>query len=79
MWTSSEKDVFFPIGIYNEVGGVVDNFVDCSLNGILIDKDFFSKVGKMSDNPLNISKLFWMMDAMEKGASFKGVLGIRIC
>lgn len=81
-WIKSYKDVLYSIFInYNKEGDPVKIFKDfeeCSLNGICINRKFFKEVGKFSDNPLNISKLFWSMEASDKGAEFKGILGIKI-
>lgn len=69
----SERDILFPI---------VDrkmNFVDGTINGILVYKGTYLSVGPMDDkNPLEICKLFWAMDAVDRGCRFKAVLGTRI-
>ncbi len=69
----SEKDILFPI---------VDrklNFVDGSINGILMHKTAFNDIGPFStDNPIEICKLMWAMTAVEKGYRFKAVLGAAI-
>lgn len=82
-WIKDEKDILFPIVInYDRAGNptkVFCNFIDCTLNGILIDKKFFLSIGNLSENPLKISREFWSYDAIEKGAKFKGILGIKIC
>jgi hypothetical protein len=82
-WIKSEKDILFPIIInYNKEGKpikILSNFSDCTLNGILIRKEFFLEIGKLSENPLQISREFWSIDAFEKGANFKAILGIKIC
>jgi len=82
-WAKSEKDVIYAINMEHDRDGTPSNmscgFVDCSLNGILMRKEFFLEVGRFSDNPMHISKCFWALDAIDKGATFKGVLGARIC
>ena len=69
----SDRDILFPI---------VDrkmNFVDGSINGILVYKGTYLSIGPMDDkNPLEICKLFWAMDAVDKGCRFKAVLGTKI-
>lgn len=69
-----EKDILFPI---------VDRkmyFVDATINGILIHKKAFDEIGLFSnDNPLEICKLMWADEAIEKGYRFKAVLGASIC
>lgn len=72
-FVESEKDILFPI---------VDrqtNFVDGSINGFLIHKKAWKDVGHMpSDNPLEICKLMWTMEAIEKGYKFKAILGTAV-
>ncbi len=69
-----EKDILFPL---------VDrrmNFVDGSINGILIHKRTFDMIGLFqSDSPLDISKLYWALEAVDKGCTFKAILGTTIC
>jgi hypothetical protein len=78
---NSEKDILFP---------VVDrkmNFVDGSINGIVVHKKAFKEIGDIAPNSLQkvgyndfeISKLFWAMDAVEKGYKFKAIVGMQIC
>jgi len=82
-WMKSEKDILFPIVVnYDRDGNptkVFGTFSECTINGILADRDFFLGVGKLTENPLKISREFWAMDAVSKGALFKGILGIKIC
>lgn len=70
----SEKDILFPI---------VDkkaNFIEGTLNGILVHKKTFKEVGSFSnDNPLDICKIMWAMEAIDKGCKFKAVVGTVIC
>jgi hypothetical protein len=82
-WIKSEKDILFPIVVNYDRDGhptkVFGTFSECTINGILADRDFFLGVGKLTENPLKISREFWAMDAVNKGALFKGILGIKIC
>lgn len=82
-WIKSEKDILFPIVVsYGRDGKIIKvlaNFPECTLNGILLKKEFFKEIGKLSENPLQISKEFWAIDALEKGAEFKAILGVKIC
>lgn len=68
-----EKDILFPL---------VDkkmNFVDGTINGILIHKKAFKEIGPMmTDTPLDTCKLFWATEAQEKGYKFKAVLGAGV-
>jgi hypothetical protein len=66
---TSDKDILFP---------VVDrvwNFVDGSMNGILINRKFFEEVGPFIDeNDLKITKLEWADRAINKGGKFKAIV-----
>ena len=72
-YVESEKDVLFP---------VVDriwNFIDGSMNGVLINKNFFNQIGDFgSGNPLKLTKLDWAGRAVEKGCRFKAIVGALI-
>ncbi len=65
----SYKDVLFP---------VVDrvwNFIDGSMNGILINKNFFNEVGPfIEEKDLKITKLDWADRAINKGGKFKAIV-----
>jgi hypothetical protein len=69
-YVEAESDVLFP---------VVDriwNFIDGSVNGILINKNFHKSVGNFgSGNPLKVTKLNWAEMALEKGVQFKAIVG----
>jgi hypothetical protein len=82
-WIENEKDILFPIVVnYDREGNptkIFSTFADCTINGILINKKFFLSIGNLSENPLRISREFWSYSAIEKGAKFKGILGIKIC
>lgn len=79
---TSDKDIIFPITIdYNRTGmpiNICSKFEDATLNAMTMHKQALKDIGPFSDNPLQVSKLFWSLDAMEKGYKFKGVLGIKI-
>lgn len=80
-WMESYKDVFYPLMV--EFRGdkkiLHDTIYNCSLNGICIHKEAFKEIGNFSENPLEISRKFWSLEALDKNIIFKGVLGIRIC
>lgn len=63
------NDVIFP---------VVDriwNFVDGSMNGILLNRKFFEEVGNFeSGNDIKLTKLEWAGRAIAKGAKFKAIV-----
>ena len=82
-WICSEKDILFPIIINHDRFGIPNkilcSFDECTLNGLMIHKKFFFEVGKLTENPLKVSRKFWALDAIDKGAKFKAVLGVKIC
>ncbi len=69
-YVDCESDVLFP---------VVDriwNFIDGSINGILINKNFHKLVGDFGHgNPLKVTKLEWAAKALAKGVQFKAIVG----
>jgi hypothetical protein len=72
-FVEKETDILFPI-INN-----ITNFVDGCMNGILIHRKTFKLIGPIGeDNPLNICKLLWAMEAQKKGCRLVGVLGPKI-
>jgi len=83
IWIKDYKDVVFPLVIEHDKNGYVkninDTFYNCTLNGICINKKFYKEVGNLSENPLEISRKFWALEAATKEAKFKTILGVRIC
>lgn len=80
-FAKSEKDILFP---------VVDrktNFIEGSMNGIMIHKKTFKEIGDMptmhkvdeDHNELEWIKTFWALGAIDKGCTFKAIIGTRIC
>lgn len=82
-WIKNYKDVVYPLIVNYDSKGfpvqIYDKFYDCTLNGICINKKFYKEVGNLSENPLEISRKFWALEAKEKKANFKSILGIKIC
>lgn len=77
----NEKEVLFPLTIDYDKGKICNvntNFPDATLNGVLIHKNAIKEVGEFSNNPLDISKLMWSLDAIAKGYKFKGILGTKM-
>ena len=72
-FVESEYDILFP---------VVDRrylFKEATINGILIHRKAFDAVGPMADNnPIEVCKMMWELDAKEKGCKFKAVVGCQI-
>lgn len=68
------KDILFPIadGKYN--------FIDGTMNGILIHKNAIKDIGDMpeEDMPLETAKLIWASNAVTNGYRFKAIAGARI-
>ena len=79
-FAKQENDVLYPI-VNRKC-----NFVDGSFNGVMINRKFFSKVGNFPEitmkkeglNDFEMAKLFWATDAIDHGAKFKGIVGIKI-
>jgi hypothetical protein len=73
-FVEKDKDILFPI---------VDRklyFPDGSINGILMHKKTWKEIGEMSEyESLELCKLEWASRAIEKGCTFKGVVGAKIC
>ena len=78
----SEKDILFPIVVqYDPMGKPTNshtNFVDGSLNGLLIHQSAIKEVGEFIDGPLDVSKTMWGLSAMDKGYKFKAILGVKV-
>lgn len=72
-YVEADSNVLFP---------VVDrvwNFVDGSMNGVLINRNFFESVGEFgSGNPLKLTKLIWADKAINAGCKFKAIVGAII-
>lgn len=74
MFVENEKDIIYPVveGKYN--------FVDATINGLMIHKDCLKEVGKMAEvGAFEVCKLMWALDAIEKGYKFKAILGVKLC
>lgn len=78
----SEMDILFPISYESDISGKIfnlkTNFVDCSFNGLLINKICFNKVGSFESGDLIESKLEWNLRAIEKKCIFKSILGLKL-
>ena len=71
---NSEKDIMFPISDNKT------NFIDATLNGLLIHKQFFRQVGELeNDGELLDIKCEWACRAMSHGAKFKSLIGAKLC
>ena len=80
LFVKSEKDILFHVvdGKYT--------FCEGSMNGIIMHKRTFLEVGnfisspitKVDMNEMEVVKLLWSLDAIEKGCVFKAILGMRI-
>lgn len=69
----SDKDILYPIVERRT------NFVDATMNGLLIHRDTYRLVGNLGEsNPLEICKLLWATDALALGCKFKAVAGCRV-
>jgi hypothetical protein len=78
-FAQKDTDVLFPV-VENK-----NDFVQGCFNGVLINCEFFKKVGdfptitmqKLGMNDFEFAKLIWASDAVSHGATFKGVIGMR--
>lgn len=81
-FVESTRDILFPISAeYDKAGKLArlnDNFVDGTINGILIHRDTFKEVGNFDNIQLEHSKILWAAKAIECGCRFKGVIGVKI-
>ncbi len=74
VFLEDENDIIYPFVDKKSV------FYEATINGILIHGKTFKKVGPFPDeNPLDICRMMWMLDAMEAGCKFKAVLGPQLC
>jgi len=68
-YVEGRNDVLFPVvdRIYNWIYG--------SLNGILINRNFYTEVGEFgSGNSIQDTKILWADRALEKGVRFKAIV-----
>jgi hypothetical protein len=73
MFLEDDKDILFPV-----VGGQT-NFIDGSMNGILLHGNVLKRVGRLPEiSNLEQAKTVWAYTAIKKGCRFKGVLSSRI-
>jgi hypothetical protein len=69
-YVENERDVLFP------VVNRIHDFVRGSMNGILINKAFYDKVGEFgSGNDLQDTKILWADRALQNGVKFKAIVG----
>lgn len=70
----NEKDILFPVADKKW------HFVDATLNGLLIHRKTWREIGNMADiGTLEVVKLMWALNAIEKKVKFKAILGAKIC
>jgi hypothetical protein len=70
---TSDKDIVFP------VKNRVHDFIKNPLNGLLINKKIYNKIGRFrNDNSEQIIKLLWAANAVIEGCIFKAIVGIHI-
>lgn len=78
MFARNAHDILFPV--INRQWG----FVEGSFNGVVVNREFFGKVGdfpeieKYSYNDFELSKLLWAQDALKTKAQFKAIVGMGI-
>lgn len=73
-YVDDERDILFPVA-KNKT-----NFVDGTMNGMLVATKTFKLIGNMpEDENLEMSKAFWANDAIGHGCRFKAIVGGKIC
>lgn len=73
LFVESTSDVLYAI-----VDGRYE-FPDCSLNGLMVHRDAWQKVGHFCPrSPLPLCKLMWARAAIDRGCRFKGVIGVKM-
>jgi hypothetical protein len=73
-FVNSEKDILFPIANNKW------NFVEATLNGLLIHKKTFKEVGDMpNEGSLEMAKAEWALNAADRGCTFKAIIGAKLC
>lgn len=79
----SDKDILFPLIMSYNYNGLPNhakfNFIDGSINGILINKKAIADAGAFAECELGEAKLLWSLSATDQGYNFKGILGARVC
>lgn len=77
-----ESNILYPIQYELDINGkmfnVKNKFIDCSLNGMIINKNCFNQVGDFNQTDLLESKMLWFFNAIEKKCSFKAILGLKL-
>lgn len=69
-----EKDILFPIADGQS------NFIDGTMNGLLINKETFKVVGKIDEKgSFDKVKTLWAAKAIEKGCRFKALSNTKMC
>jgi hypothetical protein len=69
----NSKDILFPL-VNKKM-----NFVDGTINGMLIQKSAFKDIGEFpEEGSLEVNKSFWGSTAVVKGYKFKAILGIKL-
>jgi hypothetical protein len=69
----NDKDILFPL-VNKKM-----NFVDGTINGMLIQKKAFKDIGEFpEEGSLEMNKSFWGSTAVVKGYKFKAILGIKL-
>lgn len=80
-FAKTDRDVLYPVLDFQRT-----DFISGSFNGVMIHSKLFKEVGdfptfqaqKDGLNDFELAKTFWAMDAIDAGAKFKGIVGMRI-
>jgi hypothetical protein len=80
LFICDDRDILFPVVDWQT------NFVDGSMNGIVLHKQSFASAGEFASPPvptsvfgeLELVKLCWAAKALENGCVFKAIIGMKI-
>lgn len=81
LFVKDEKDILFPV-MWRKT-----NFIEGSMNGLIIHKKAFKEVGDFPNGPMQkagvpemeLIKMFWALDAIKLGYVFKAIVGMKVC
>lgn len=79
-----EKDIFYPVLCNYDIMGkptkIHSNPWDCSLNGMMIHKKTYEKIGDHDNEcSIEVSRYLWSASAKDQNCKFKAILGVKIC
>lgn len=74
LFVEDEKDILFPVADGRW------QFIEGTINGLMMHRETFQKAGDWDDNlPIETCKLLWAYEAARHGCRFKAVIGSKMC